>query len=179
MAQHGYLGDGYGAHGEIDPDRNDDRNREHDRRERGDYRGRDWDERRLSDRDRGFMFEGRDRDRSRFGPERGAFGGSSDWEERGGYSASPDAHYRSWRDRHMAELDRDYEDYCREREHQFHRDFDEWRRNREQSHSPDSELVLRAESMESGEALNGPNPMSDATLGANNSETETTGRTRR
>jgi hypothetical protein len=30
----------------------------------------------------------------------------------------------------MAQLDRDYADYCREREQQFHSDFDSWRRNR-------------------------------------------------
>lgn len=41
-----------------------------------------------------------------------------------------DQHYRSWRDRQMQELDRDYQDYCREREQRFHQDFDSWRRNR-------------------------------------------------
>ena len=41
-----------------------------------------------------------------------------------------DDHYRSWRDRHLSDLDRDYRDYCREREAQFHRDFDDWRRQK-------------------------------------------------
>ena len=35
----------------------------------------------------------------------------------------------------LSELDRDYEDYCREREQQFHSDFDSWRRSRS-SQSP-------------------------------------------
>lgn len=48
------------------------------------------------------------------------------------FGSSQDDHYRSWRDRQMAQLDRDYDDYCREREQQFHQDFDSWRRNRPQ-----------------------------------------------
>jgi hypothetical protein len=155
---HGYLGDGYGTHGEIDPGSGDDR----DRRERG-WRGRDedWRDRDRDrswhdrDRDRGMMFgdrsdEGRwsgwNRDRESFGREhgyggfqgdygggreQGGFGGRGDWERgRQSFSAHPDDHYRSWRDRHMSELDRDYRDYCREREQQFHRDFDDWRRQK-------------------------------------------------
>lgn len=54
-------------------------------------------------------------------------------------TANQDDHYRSWRDRQVQELDRDYEQYCREREQQFHQDFDSWRQNR------------RSESGESGE----------------------------
>lgn len=46
------------------------------------------------------------------------------------FGSSQDDHYRSWRDRQMAQLDRDYDDYCREREQQFHSDFDSWRRSR-------------------------------------------------
>jgi hypothetical protein len=91
---HGYLGDGYGTQGEIDPD--------------------------TGEPDRGFMFGG---DRNRPG-------------ERRRYSDDPDEHYRSWRDRHMAALDRDYRDYCREREEQFHRDFDEWRGRRHANRQP-------------------------------------------
>ena len=55
---HTYLGDGFGMHGEIDPDR-DDRDRENDRREGG-WRGRDED---RFDRDRGTVARS-DRDRS-------------------------------------------------------------------------------------------------------------------
>lgn len=130
---HGYLGEGYGTHGEIEPGRDEDRER---------WRGRheDWRER---DRDRTAMFgrrEGYGRehgyggfqgDYSRSGQSQGGFGGYGDYSEgRRSFSANPDDHYRSWRDRHMSELDRDYEDYCREREQQFHRDFDDWRRQR-------------------------------------------------
>jgi hypothetical protein len=153
---HGYLGDGYGIHGDFDPDRGDERDR--DWRERG-WRGRgeDWRDRdreedwRNRDRDQGMMFRDRERGRSdedRWGRERygrehgyggfqgdysggheqGGFGGYGDYSEgRRSFSANPDEHYRSWRDRHMSELDRDYADYCREREQQFHRDFDDWR----------------------------------------------------
>ena len=75
----------------------------------------------------------RDRDRDRdqesvgygssMGGTLGGFGNQT-------FGSSQDDHYRSWRDRQMSELDRDYDDYCREREQQFHSDFDSWRRNR-------------------------------------------------
>ncbi len=45
-------------------------------------------------------------------------------------SGNQDDHYRSWREKHMRELDRDYQQFCREREQQFNRDFDEWRKKR-------------------------------------------------
>ena len=148
---HGYLGDGYGSHGDIDPDRDDDRERG--RRVRGD----NW---RDPDRERGGMFGDWDRgraDRGRwsergssgegygrehgfggfqgdYGPggrEQGGFGSSVDYSQgRRSFSAHPDDHYRSWRDRHMSELDRDYADYCREREQRFHSEFDNWRRQK-------------------------------------------------
>ena len=120
---HGYLGDGYGSHGDIDPDRDDDRERGRQGRNE-DWRDRD------RDRERGSMFG--DWDRSRSGEDR-----SNDRELRNerfgrerGLSAHPDDHYRSWRDRHMSELDSDYADYCREREQQFHSEFDSWRRQK-------------------------------------------------
>jgi hypothetical protein len=114
---HGYLEDGYGMHGDSDSDRGEHR---HDWRERNWRSGRDdW-----RDRDRGAIFGGRERgSREGYGREHGF-----DYSEgRRSFSAHPDDHYRSWRDRHMSELDRDYADYCRERETQFHRDFDDWR----------------------------------------------------
>ena len=46
------------------------------------------------------------------------------------FGSGQDDHYRSWRDRQLAELDRDYEDYCREREQKFHSDFNTWRSSR-------------------------------------------------
>ena len=189
---HGYLGDGYGIHGESDE--------RDDRRERG--WGDDWrrDERwRDSDRDRGMMFRGRERERfdeDRFSSRGREFGGSNrDFGSYGGsrdsrrnFSAHPDDHYRSWRDRHMSELDRDYADYCREREQAFHQDFDTWRSQRHanyqplrtgmtqsgMSHDPSGELQLTTEA----EAQDGTDPTSEATLGTNSSA-GTTGRGRR
>lgn len=69
---------------------------------------------------------------------RGAWENNGDWpsrhrhsdDARQRFSSHPDDHYRSWRDRQMQSLDRDYEDYCREREAQFHSDFDSWREQR-------------------------------------------------
>jgi hypothetical protein len=76
-------------------------------------------------------------DYSRSGHEQGGFGGRGDWEHgRTSFTANPDQHYLSWRDKQMAALDRDYADYCREREQQFHRDFDAWRSRRRSSPEP-------------------------------------------
>lgn len=47
------------------------------------------------------------------------------------FGSTPDDHYRSWRDRQMAQLDDDYRDYCKTREQQFHSDFDTWRSSRQ------------------------------------------------
>lgn len=41
-----------------------------------------------------------------------------------------DPHYRSWRDRHMSDLDRDYDDYRRENQSRFENDFTNWREKR-------------------------------------------------
>ncbi len=104
-------------------------------------------------------------------------------------SANPDDHYRSWRDRHMSELDRDYADYCREREQQFHRNFDGWRRQKYgnpqplqtgmtqtgMSHDPSGEFELTNEVTTNP---SGSDPTSDATLGTNSSATRG-GRSRR
>jgi len=182
MAQHGYLGDGYGTHGEYDPDRDErDRDRDHDR-ERG-WRG-----------EGGMMFGGRDRDRSdadewfggrerggdrgswpqrhqemsRAGGERGfgSFGERSDWERgRTSFGSNQDDHYRSWRDKKMAALDSDYADYCREREQQFHSDFDDWRRQRRGNPEP-----LQAGRTQSGQSLD-PSGMTQAENEANEAPT--------
>jgi hypothetical protein len=55
--------------------------------------------------------------------------GTSDWSDR---SRHEDPHYRSWRDRHISELDRDYEDYRRENQARFESDFGSWRERRMQ-----------------------------------------------
>jgi hypothetical protein len=193
---HGYLGDGYGSHGEIDPDRED---RERARREgERDWRDRDrdWSERGSHERGRGFMFDSPDpgRGESRYGPEhgfggfqgdyeggrqQGGFGGYGDYAEgRRSFSAHPDDHYRSWRDRQMEALDRDYEDYCREREQQFHRDFNAWRSRRHGDPQPlqpgmtqsglsgDPTGMTQAYEETAPETPQEPDPMATATLGA-------------
>ena len=43
-----------------------------------------------------------------------------------------DPHYRSWRDRHLGELDRDYDDFQREHQSRFENDFTGWREKRQQ-----------------------------------------------
>jgi hypothetical protein len=43
-----------------------------------------------------------------------------------------DPHYRSWRDRHMSDLDRDYDAYQREHQSKFENDFGSWRERRMQ-----------------------------------------------
>lgn len=119
---HGYMRD-------YDEDRSDDRERwrddERERgwrdqgRDRGSWRGNEPD---SSDRNRSFMLGSRDR---------------WDWERAPrNFSSHQDDHYRSWRDKQMQALDREYEDYCREREQQFHSDFDAWRNQRRSNQEP-------------------------------------------
>jgi hypothetical protein len=55
--------------------------------------------------------------------------GTSDWSDR---SRHEDPHYRSWRQRHLSELDRDYDDYRRENQSRFEDDFRSWRDKRQQ-----------------------------------------------
>jgi hypothetical protein len=181
-----------------------DRNRDEDRyRDRDDDRGffsrmgeeaSSWfrDDEREGGRDRGAWENNRDwpqRNRGSGGFNRGrsAFSSQGDWNEgRRNFSADPDDHYRSWRERQMQSLDRDYEDYCREREQQFHRDFDSWRQNRQQNRgqqgqqsnrqTEEAELLLDEQRANAPGAGNTPSPMSEATLGTNNSENAGVGR---
>jgi hypothetical protein len=203
MAQHGYLR-------EYDEgwDRGDDRDRERswrgEDRDRGDFlfgeRGRSRDD------DRGFFDPMGDEAREMFSDDdRHSVRRSSAWEDNGdwpggrsnrsrGASSHPDDHYRSWRDRQVEALDRDYEDYCREREQQFHQDFDAWRRNRQSTQQQQqqqqqqqggqgsetaargaAELELTHERAKAG-AGNTPSPTAAATLGTNNSENTARGR---
>jgi hypothetical protein len=55
--------------------------------------------------------------------------GTSDWSDR---SRHEDPQYRSWRDRQLSELDRDYDDYRREHQSKFESDFGSWRERRQQ-----------------------------------------------
>ena len=149
---------------------------------------RDWDDGWDSQRER----SERDRDRDRHDGDRGrdsAFSfrdrddrGRSDWERAPrNFRSSQDDHYLSWRDKQMAALDRDYADYCREREDQFHNEFDSWRRERRGnpqplrtgmtqsgiSHDPTGELQLTTDSSIGPIE---PDAVSDATLGTNSAE---------
>jgi hypothetical protein len=80
--------------------------------------------------DRSFAASGYGRDRGwrepePYGRDEGtSFGGSTD------RSRDHDPHYRSWRHRHMSELDRDYESYRRENQERFESDFGTWRERR-------------------------------------------------
>ena len=201
---HGYIGDGYGTDG--GPDRDRDRARDDDRR--GDWRGEPRGEWRDRDRNRGehspFMLEGRERDRDRNRDrdrDRGFVSRTADqardWfrEDEHDYrpsgegrrfSGHQDDHYLNWRRQHMDALDRDYRDYCRERQQQFHQGFDSWRRNRQSAGGPqrsggqsdELELTTALHMDGSGagdtDASNAPqgtvDPVSTATLGTNNSE---------
>ena len=167
---HGYLGDGYGSHGEIDPDRDDDSDHGERNWRSG---GEDW---RARDRNRGVMLRrGDSSNEDRWSNRRGQAEDRSEGER--GYSASPDDHYRSWRERHMSELDRDYEDYCREREQQFHREFDDWRSERHGNPQPlrtgmtqtglsaDPSGMTEAATETEPATNEGSDPMTTATLG--------------
>jgi hypothetical protein len=195
---------------EYDEDRGDNRDRWHDDdRERG-WRGREWSDRgnernrnfMLGDRDRSWERDSRpDRDRGFFDRTadearswyreddrdarrraRGRFGGRDDCEQAPrNFGSGHDDHYRSWRDRQMEALDRDYADYCREREQQFHSDFDTWRSQRQgnqgplrtgmtqtaQTGDPTGELELSKEMADPTQ--NESDPMASATLGTTSS----------
>ena len=69
---------------------------------------------------------GHDRSQSPYGRDetrRTSFAGSRDRDF--------DPHYHSWRERHMSELDRDYDDYRRENGSRFESDFGSWREKRQ------------------------------------------------
>jgi len=162
------------AHGymrEYDDDRGNERDRwSDDNRERA-FRGPNHD---RNERNLNFMLGDRDRDRD-WEPNDRLEGGMWERSPRN-FRSSQDEHYRSWRDRQMEALDRDYADYCREREQQFHQDFDTWRKRRGSpqplqtgmtqsglSTDPTGEMQLTSDmENQSGDQ---PDPMDTATLG--------------
>jgi hypothetical protein len=117
---------------------------------------RDRDEGRFRDRGRDYRpmtgDYGRSEQSSASGIDRGERG-FGDYDRSGGYDRSQtpygrdeyrrtsyagsgasrdfDPHYRSWRDRHLSELDRDYDDYRRENQSRFESDFGSWRELRQ------------------------------------------------
>jgi hypothetical protein len=76
---------------------------------------------------------GYDRSQTPYGRDeyrRTSFAGSRLGEDR-----DYDPHYRSWRDRHLSDLDRDYDDYRRENQSRFESDFTSWRERRQKKRS--------------------------------------------
>ena len=79
----------------------------------------------------------RDRDRD-YRPMAGDYGRSdSQWgrddyrnTSYAGSGRENDRHYNSWRQRQLDDLDRDYDQYCREKQDRFESDFGGWRQNR-------------------------------------------------
>lgn len=61
----------------------------------------------------------------------GLTGGSPDRDAGRNHERDHDPHYRSWRDRQMEALDRDYDDYRREHQSRFDSDFAGWRGKRQ------------------------------------------------
>jgi hypothetical protein len=103
-------------------------------------RGRD------RDRDRGYQPMAGDygRSSSMQGPGRGGFGSRFEerqrppqqrWSESSQQHGIHDPHYHNWRRRQMEELDRDYDDYCRENQSRFESEFGSWRERRQQKRS--------------------------------------------
>jgi hypothetical protein len=205
MAQHGYLhewDEGWGGRDESARDRDRERSwRESDRDNRGSVRDAFMLDRDRND-DRGYFDRMGDRARDAFRGDdhhRGERWSSRDWRGSGrdewrsssqggadwggaprSFSSHPDDHYRSWRDKQMQALDRDYEDYCREREQQFHSDFDAWRSQRRgqeplrtgmtqtsQSGDPTGELELSSEMATPQQDQ--PDAMGAATMGTTSS----------
>ena len=81
-------------------------------------------------RDQGSARSGYDRSQTPWGEDqyrRTSYAGSgySGWRER-----DFDPNYRSWRDRHMSDLDQDYDEYRREHQLHFENDFGTWRERR-------------------------------------------------
>ena len=155
--------------------RDDDREARGSQRDRGSHYGREH------------GYGGFQGDFSRSGREQGGFGGRGDWERSPrNFSSHPDDHYRSWRDKQMQALDRDYADYCREREQQFHSDFDAWRSQRRGNEQPlrtgmtqTAEEVMELDNPAAEATPSAiPTPMGAATLGTNTDES-TSGRGRR
>jgi len=72
----------------------------------------------------------RDQDDGSYGYSSGMSGSLGGFGNQTSFGSSQDDHYRSWRDQQLAQLDRDYDDYCRERGQQFHDDFNSWRSSR-------------------------------------------------
>lgn len=84
-----------------------------------------------------------------------------------------DDHYRSWRDRQIAELDREYEEYCRHRQQQFETDFHSWRQTRQGGGSQSSGASAGpADTQATSTTTGGTGMGSDASFGSSNPDLE-------
>jgi hypothetical protein len=103
---------------------------------------RERDDRSWGERDRGYRPMTGDYGRSERGMSE-RYRPQSQWErdpyrrtsragtaDKSGRSREADPHYRSWREQHMSQLDRDYDDYRREHQSRFDNDFTSWREKR-------------------------------------------------
>ncbi len=157
----GYRGDGYGVygdHGDDDFRFGDGRDQGRDRErgygeERGFFRRDDQDDGPRQGAAHGNVMgraeravrsyvQGDDHDSGRghqLSDDPRAVGAADRWNRqygREGYEGSYARHddpYRSYRERQLAEMDRDYDDWCRQREQQFHSEFNDWRSRRQMS----------------------------------------------
>jgi len=94
---------------------------------------------------------------SEFGGMLGGFGNQR-------IASSQDELYRRWRDRQMEQLDREYEDYCRDCEQKFQQDFDSWRRSRQgqtQGQAGERETRRQGQTQGSDELILGGGSTSD------------------
>ncbi|HVF82779.1 MAG TPA: hypothetical protein VM913_01225 [Sphingomicrobium sp.] len=133
----GYRGDGYGQYGNVGDDGFGWGERENNR-PRGAAQGNlmGWAERDA----RSFFSgddDGRDREPRNLADDPRAVRAAEEWRQRfgrEGYEGSYAQHdepYRSYRERHLAELDNDYAEYCRENGHEFSSAFETWRQGRQ------------------------------------------------
>jgi len=86
-----------------------------------------------------------------------------------------DDHYRSWRDRQIQQMDREYQQFCREREEQFQRDFDNWRKNRRSGENAQltDQSSQRSSSGESASGRSGSRSSGAAGSGGSSKQRET------
>lgn len=98
----------------------------------------------MRDEDDRYAYRGRDPAERSYRPLTGDYGRSERTADRGASQRDfgrvrddrgNDPHYRSWRDRQMAELDRDYDEYRRENQSRFESEFGNWRQQRMQKRS--------------------------------------------
>lgn len=86
------------------------------------------------------------------------------------FGSSQDDHYLSWRNKQLEDLDRDYQDYCRENEQQFHQNFDSWRQNRKSQGGEQSGGMSATGEARSASASTSGSTSSGSFIGGSNSD---------